>query len=115
MTKTVAIIAALDTKAAEAQFVGEIVRRRGHRTLMIDVGVLADPSIQPDIPSDEVARAGGSDLATLRRGRDKAQAMAVMIEGAARMVPQKFEGRGVVGVPRGGGPRGGDHRRRAAR
>src|SRR5260370_12510745 len=91
MTKTVAIIAALDTKAAEAQFVGEIVRHRGHRTLTIDVGVLVDPSIQPDIPSDEVARAGGSDLATLRRGRDKAQAMAVMTEGAARIVTQMFK------------------------
>jgi len=91
MTKTVAIIAALDTKAAEAQFVGEIVRHRGHRTLTIDVGVLADPSIQPDIPSDEVARAGGSDLATLRGGRAKAQAMAVMTEGAARIVARMFE------------------------
>src|SRR5258708_24820513 len=101
MTKTVAIIAALDTKVAEAQFVGEIVGQRGHRTLMIDVGVLADPSIQPDIPSDEVARAGGSDLATLRRGRDKAQAMAVMTEGAARIVAQMFKARrfdGLIGM-----------------
>ncbi len=101
MTKTIAIIAALDTKAAEAQFVGEVVRQRGHRTLMIDVGVLADPSIQPDIPSDEVARAGGSDLATLRHGRDKAQAMAVMTEGAARIVAQMFKARrfdGLIGM-----------------
>src|SRR5258708_29322370 len=94
MTKTVAIIAALDTKVAEARFVGEIVRHRGHRTLMIDVGVLADPSIQPDISSDEVARAGGSDLATLRSGRDKAQAMAGMTEGGPRILAR------VVKVPR---------------
>jgi uncharacterized protein (UPF0261 family) len=83
MPKNIAIIAAFDTKGAEARFLEGIVRSRGHRKLTIDVGVLADPSIPADIVASEVAHAGGGDLQTLRRAGDKAQAMEVMTRGAA--------------------------------
>jgi uncharacterized protein (UPF0261 family) len=83
-------MAALDTKANEAQFVGEIIRRRGHRALMIDVGVLGDPPLQPDISSSQVAQAAGADLQALRCEQDKGRAMAAMTQGAARIAADLY-------------------------
>ena len=83
MPKNIAIIAAFDTKGAEARFLEGIIRARGHRTLTIDVGVLTDPSMPVDISAGELAHAEGSDLQTLRSAGDKAQAMEVITRGAA--------------------------------
>ena len=82
-TRTIAIVAAFDTKGVEAGFLEDIIRQRGHRTLTIDVGVLSDPQIQTDITAREVALQGGAELETLRRSGDKAKAMEVMTRGAA--------------------------------
>ena len=83
MPTNIAVVAAFDTKGAEARFVDGIIRARGHRTLTIDVGVLADPSMPVDISAGDLAHAGGSDLQTLRSAGDKAEAMEVMTRGAA--------------------------------
>lgn len=92
-SKTVAIVAALDTKNAEAQFVAEIIRQRGHRTLMINVGVLADSLPAADILACEVAREGGVELETLRHTGDKAKSMETMTHGAAA-IAAKLHGAG---------------------
>jgi uncharacterized protein (UPF0261 family) len=81
--KTIAIIAALDTKSAEAQFIERIVHARGHRSLVIDIGVLGDSKHRTDITGTEVAHEGGVELDDLRRRADKAHAMDVMTRGAA--------------------------------
>ena len=83
MAKTVAIIAALDTKGEEARYLRDAIARRGHTTVVIDIGVLGTPGIPADVDSDRVARAGGDELAELRRTADKGRAMAAMTRGAA--------------------------------
>ncbi len=83
MAKTVAIIAALDTKGEEARYLRDAIARRGHTTVVIDIGVLGTPGIPADVDSDRVARAGGDELAELRRTTDKGRAMAAMTRGAA--------------------------------
>src|SRR5579859_3873787 len=88
--RTVAIIAALDTKGAEAQFVEEIVRKRGHRTLMIDVGVMVDVERIAEVSSRQVAQAGGVELDEIRRASDKARAMEVMTRGAATVAARLY-------------------------
>ena len=82
-TKTIAVIAALDTKGAEASFVADIVRQRGHRPLMIDVGVQAHSLEFEGVSSREVAQAGGAELDALRTQGNKGVAMEVMTRGAA--------------------------------
>src|SRR5579863_5751755 len=82
-TRSIAIVAAFDTKNVEARFLQDIIHQRGQRTLTIDVGVLSDPQIQTDIPAREVALKGGAELETLRISGDKAKAMEVMTRGAA--------------------------------
>jgi uncharacterized protein (UPF0261 family) len=83
MGKTIAIVAALDTKGTEAAFIRDIIARRGHTPLTIDVGVLGEPAYGAEVGRDEVARAGGDEIAALRSSGDKARAMAAMTRGAA--------------------------------
>ncbi len=89
-TKTIAIIAALDTKGAEANFVADIVRQRGHRALMIDVGVQAHSLEFDGISSREVAQAGGAELDELRTQGNKGHAMEIMTRGAAVISAQLY-------------------------
>jgi uncharacterized protein (UPF0261 family) len=94
--KTIAILAALDTKGDEALFIEDIVRQRGHRTLLIDVGVVGEPRTRTDVANAEVARNGGVELDELRRSGDKGRAMDAMTRGAAAVAArlhaeQKFD------------------------
>jgi uncharacterized protein (UPF0261 family) len=85
---TIALIGALDTKGAEYRFVKELIEARGHRTLLIDVGVLGEPAVRPDVTRDEVARAGGADAAGLAERKDRGEAVAAMSRGASALLPQ---------------------------
>ncbi len=90
MPKTVALLGALDTKGAEYGFVKECIEARGHRTLLIDVGVLDPPRIAPDVSRREVAEAAGVDLDALVSRRDRGEAVAAMARGAEILVPRLF-------------------------
>src|SRR5688572_23836258 len=104
--KTAAILAALDTKGDEAQFIAEIIQQRGHRTLLVDVGVLTDPRFAADVPAHEIAREGGAELVELRRGRDKAQAMEAMTRGAAEVAARLHAAKRLDGIISIGGTAG---------
>src|SRR5262249_9019853 len=88
VAKTIAIIAALDTKGAEAAFIRDAIVQRGHTPLTIDTGVIGTPHFPSDIGADAVAQAGGDALTTLKAAGDKAPAMAVMARGAAVIAAQ---------------------------
>ena len=82
----------LDTKGEEAKYIKEEIERKGHRTIVIDVGVLGKPLIKADIPREEVARAAGKKLLELvvaaEKGADRAQATNVMIRGVEKIVKE---------------------------
>ncbi len=90
MAKTVALLGALDTKGAEYGFVKECIEARGHRTLLIDVGVLQPPRIEPEVTRQEVARAAGVELEELLQKKDRGEAVAAMSRGAAVVVPKLY-------------------------
>jgi uncharacterized protein (UPF0261 family) len=97
MTKTIALLGALDTKGAEYGFVKQCLEARGLKTLLIDVGVLEPPAIRPDIARETVAGAGGASLADLAAKKDRGAAVAAMSRGAAALLPKlyaqkKFDG-----------------------
>jgi uncharacterized protein (UPF0261 family) len=92
--KTVALVGSLDTKGAEYAFVKECLEARGYRTLVIDTGVLGEPTTPPDISRDEVARAANADLAALRAAADRGEAVKAMSRGLAALLPRlSSEGR----------------------
>jgi len=52
MVKIVAVIGTLDTKGDEFLFVKKEIEKRGHRALVINVGIMEDPMFEPDVPAD---------------------------------------------------------------
>lgn len=83
MAKQVGIIAALDTKGEEARLIRDQIAGQGLETILIDCGVLGEPTIPAEISRAELAAAGGTALAELVAAADKARAMSVMTDGAA--------------------------------
>lgn len=105
MSKTVALVGSLDTKGIEFAFVKELIENEGLETLVVDFGVMGDPPFAPDIGRDEVAAAGGGDMARLAGGDHKDEAMQVMADGLAVVMRRLYEeGRvdGVLGMGGGG-------------
>jgi uncharacterized protein (UPF0261 family) len=106
MAKTVVIIGSLDTKGQEFAFIKELIEKEGLKTLVVDFGVMGEPAFQPDIPRDEVAQAGGGNLASLASGEHKDQAMKAMADGLAAIVRRLYdEGKlqGIIGMGGTGG------------
>lgn len=103
---TVLLIGTLDTKGAEYAYVAEAIRARGHSVLVMDLGILADPTVDADIPAAEVALAGGGELDALRHAADRGQGVEVMLSGARTLVPRLYAAgrfQGVLGLGGGGG------------
>ncbi|SFK44204.1 Tm-1-like ATP-binding domain-containing protein [Brevibacillus centrosporus] len=96
MSKKAVLVGALDTKGVEFGYVKDLLESLGVSTIVVNTGVLDQPSFSPDIPSDEVALAGGMSLSDLRAQQDRGTAVAVMARGVAAVV-ERLIGEGVVG------------------
>src|SRR4051812_32425959 len=79
---TIAILGTMDTKGEEHAFVADIIRKKVHQTLVIDVGALEPPKLAPDIKREEVASAAGVDLPALIARRDRGETIKAMSIGA---------------------------------
>lgn len=90
MSRTICLLGALDTKGPEYEFVRECLHREGHRTFLVDVGVLGQPAIAPDVTNDAVCHAGGGDLEALRSKEDRGEAVAAMSRGIAALLPRLY-------------------------
>lgn len=96
----------MDTKGKEFAFLKTLIEKEGLETLVVDFGVMGEPAFAPDITRQEVAKAGGGDLASLASGEHKDEAMRIMAAGLAVVVRRLFdEGRldGIIGMGGGGG------------
>ena len=103
---TIAVLGTLDTKGLEHGYVAELIRQRGHQTLLIDTGTGAPPQVAPDITREEVASAGGVDLAPIVARQDRGEAVTAMAGAAAALLSQLVsEGhiQGVISLGGGGG------------
>ena len=105
-SRTIAVIAALDTKGWEVAFVADLIRQRGHRVLMIDVGIRAHSHAVDGISAQEVAHAGDADLTGLRTKGDKGAAMDAMTRGAAVVAAKLYAEGGFQGIVGMGGTAG---------
>ena len=107
---TVVLIGTLDTKEREYRFMHDCLRAMGVDVLVMDVGILHDPQMRPDIAASEVAAAAGVDLRDLRFSKEgtdtRAVALDTMRKGAAVILGRLLaEGRcqGVLGAGGSGG------------
>jgi uncharacterized protein (UPF0261 family) len=100
-SKTILIVSTLDTKGAETQYLKDLIEGRGHKSLVMDTGILGFPPFPPDIFREEVAQAAGTHIEDLIRGKNKGKAIQTMAEGAIQIVQQlDVEGKidGIIGL-----------------
>jgi uncharacterized protein (UPF0261 family) len=108
--RTVALIGTLDTKGPEHAFVRDRLLDAGVGVILVDVGVLGAPGVDPDVSADEVAAAAGTTVDALREAGmaegHRAIALDAMAAGASALVAGWLEaGRcdGVMGLGGSGG------------
>src|SRR5690349_3021331 len=103
---TIAVLGTFDTKGVEHGYVAELIRARGHQTLLIDVGSLGEPTIKPDIPRDKIAPAGGIDIKPITAKTDRGEAVGAMVKSAPILAAQLASAgkiQGLISLGGGGG------------
>jgi uncharacterized protein (UPF0261 family) len=103
---TVVLLGTLDTKGVEYAFLRDRLRERDVDVLLVDAGVYDPVGVEPDIGRDEVARAGGTDVARLADAADRGSAVTAMGVGAEAIVKRLYdEGRldGILALGGSGG------------
>jgi uncharacterized protein (UPF0261 family) len=97
----VVVIGTLDTKGEEIGFARDVVESQGLDVHVVDVGVMGEPTIEPDTSAEAVAEAAGTTLERLRADADRGAAMEAMGEGAAAVAERLHEDgtlKGVLGL-----------------
>jgi uncharacterized protein (UPF0261 family) len=97
---TVVLVGTLDTKGKEYAFLRERLERAGVATLLIDVGTQGPPGIPADMRREEVAAAGGFDVAALT---DRGTAVAAMCAAVPVVIRRLFDEGRCQGVLAAGG------------
>jgi len=80
--KKIIIIATLDNRDQEVSYLKECILRRECQPLIIDIGFRGEPRLEADITADDVAKAAGEKIETLRDPQERKRATEVMIKGA---------------------------------
>jgi len=93
---TVVLVGTLDTKGTEYAFLRERLEQAGVATLLIDVGTQGAPSTPADVGREEIAAAGGFDLAALTDRGTAVQAMCAAVPGVVRVLFEQGRCQGVL-------------------
>ena len=82
----VVIIATLDTKGEEAGFVRDRLRAAGLDTCLVDAGSQGPPTVEPDVPREEVFVSAGTTAAEVKQAGDRGKAVARAACGITKVV-----------------------------
>ena len=89
MSKAIAIIGTLDTKGDQVEYLHGKIEEKGHKAIVIDVGILGDPGCPADITRQQVAEAAGTTIeAVIEMGGvgKETKSMGKMTEGVCRIL-----------------------------
>ena len=103
---TIAVLATLDTKGVEAQFLREQIEQCGGRALLVDIGVIDPPTVDPDMSRADIAIAGGGTIEALLKNPTRQSASPVMIAGASQLLGDSVANGTIHGVVAMGGTQG---------
>ncbi|MBK1833221.1 Tm-1-like ATP-binding domain-containing protein [Roseibacillus ishigakijimensis] len=84
--KTIAILATLDTKADEADFMRQEIESLGGKALILDLGVVGEAGIQADYVKEDIIAAGGSSLAELLDKPSREKCNPFVVAGATKIL-----------------------------
>jgi uncharacterized protein (UPF0261 family) len=106
MQKIVAVLATVDTKGPEAQFLREEIETLGGKSLLINLGIVGKPTIAVDVSADEVLKAGGSSLTEILKNPSRQAAAPHIVAGAQNILKQRVQAGEVHAVVGLGGTQG---------
>jgi uncharacterized protein (UPF0261 family) len=98
MKKIIVCIATLDTKGQEIKFIKDMIEQRGHKTLIVDDGILGEPAIHPDITREEVAASAGTTLDEIKAIGNESKAVERMTVGLCSLVKKLYHSGKLDGV-----------------
>ncbi|MGY8647136.1 MAG: Tm-1-like ATP-binding domain-containing protein [Verrucomicrobiales bacterium] len=104
--KTVAILATLDTKAAEADFMRTEIETLGGQALLIDLSLVGDSDLKADVSKQEVISAGGGNLDELLVKPNREQSNPFIVTGATKILLELQEAGKIDAVVTLGGTQG---------
>ena len=84
--KTIAVLATLDTKGTEAEYLCRQIEKLNNTALVIDTGVVGTPTSEADITRQQVAQAGGTSLKTLLENPTREVAAPIMADCTSHLV-----------------------------
>ena len=91
MSKTIAIMATLDTKGEEVKYLKEQIERRGKKAFIIDMGLRGVPAAIPtDVTRDMLAEASGSTIAVIEK-KVRGEAIEIMVKGIAKVIRDLYD------------------------
>ena len=100
-TKTIVVLATLDTKGVEARYLADKIEEFGHKALLIDTGVIGVPGAKADITREEVSLEGGTPLSKILESPTREAAASIMVAGATKIIldlARKGEVHGIVSL-----------------
>ncbi|MCR9115364.1 MAG: Tm-1-like ATP-binding domain-containing protein [bacterium] len=95
---SVYLLATLDTKGAEAQFLAEQLGSLNVNVVLVDVGSFKKPTVDCAVDRDAIFTAAGADWRELSQQGDRVAAVTKAAEGAALYIHEQFEQGNVSGV-----------------
>ncbi|MEM2684213.1 MAG: Tm-1-like ATP-binding domain-containing protein [Candidatus Nezhaarchaeales archaeon] len=87
------IVGTLDTKGAEILYLKDLILKRGHNALVMDLSMGRELRLKGEITPEEVAKAAGVDIEEVRALADRGQrlkASELMVKGAIEKVKQLY-------------------------
>ncbi|MBW1802127.1 MAG: Tm-1-like ATP-binding domain-containing protein [Deltaproteobacteria bacterium] len=107
----IAIVGMLDERQEGLELIKKRIEERGHNAILIDISIgtgAIEPAIRADITCDEVAKAGGTTIKTVRETLDKVRdkATSAIAEGLSKKLLELYEKSAIQGVIAVGGMTG---------
>ena len=100
------LVATLDTKGLEAEWMRERLLAQGHQVTLVDVGSSGEPQVVPDVDRSIVFAEAGTSWSAIQSGQDRGEAVAAATRGVAELIRQHADQELVEGVLSIGGSAG---------
>ena len=105
-SEKVLLVATMDTKGREAQYIEDCLNEVGIPVVIMDAGIKGKPPTLAGISREVVARAGGKSLANVLRMGNEGEALDVMINGAIQCAQDLYRQDKIRGIISLGGSMG---------
>ena len=91
MSKTIALLITLDTKAQEADFLKDRIEVKGYNVILIDIGVVGEAGIEATIDRSTVISTGGGDLSELLKDPTREKSNPFVVGGCINILRKAIQ------------------------